>query len=65
MIIMIRNNYYDLIELYEDLVNTLVEKHNNPRGILKEHLKERTYSIRTKIEDLREELNFTDPYENY
>ena len=62
---MIRNNYYDLIELYEDLVNTLVEKHNNPRGILKEHLKERTYFIRTKIEDLREELNFTDPYENY
>jgi len=62
---MIRNHYYDLIELYEDLVNTLVEKHNNPRGILKEHLKERTYSIRTKIEDLREELNFTDPYENY
>lgn len=62
---MIRNHYYDLIELYEDLVNTLVEKHNNPRGILKEHLKERTYLIRTKIEDLREELNFTDPYENY
>ena len=61
---MIRNNYYDLIELYEDLVSTLVDQRDkNPHSLLGKHLYQQTISLRREIEGLREELDLNDLYE--